>query len=339
MQPPKAFTLAAHGAKMPAIGFGTMELPPRPAELVAHAIKCGYRLIDTARKYGTEERVGEGIRASGIARDELWVTTKVTELDAREADFLRSAETSLKALALDHVDLLLVHWPQPKVPFAETLGALAKAKRSGLTRHIGVSNFTLAMLEEAVHVCPEPLVTNQIEYHAYLPQDRMIAALRRHGMILTAYCPVARGKLLDDPVVGEIAKAHGKTHAQICLRGNPTTNGAAVPRALEEVHIAEKPRRVDSRSTTKRCGGFPRCAAVISVSPIRPSGRPSGTWSPSRSRASIGRRLVNDCHSIVATLCRGPFLRMKYQAVFVGRTDNRIADRNAPTYDGFNRGS
>ena len=83
MQPPKAFTLAAHGAKMPAIGFGTMELPQRPAELVAHAIKCGYRLIDTARKYGTEERVGEGIRASGIARDELWVTTKVTELDAR----------------------------------------------------------------------------------------------------------------------------------------------------------------------------------------------------------------------------------------------------------------
>ncbi|MBI5909481.1 MAG: aldo/keto reductase [Betaproteobacteria bacterium] len=225
---------------MPVIGFGTMELPQRPAELVAYAIKCGYRLIDTARKYGTEERVGEGIRASGIARDELWVTTKVTELDAREADFLRSAETSLKALGLDYVDLLLVHWPQPKVPFAETLGALAKAKRSGLTRHIGVSNFTLAMLEEAVHVCPEPLVTNQIEYHAYLPQDRMIAALRRHGMILTAYCPVARGKLLDDPIVGEIAKAHGKTHAQICLRWliqQPMV--AAVPRALEEAHIVE----------------------------------------------------------------------------------------------------
>ena len=240
MQSTKAFILTAHGAKMPAIGFGTMELPQRPAELVAYAIKCGYRLIDTARKYGTEERVGEGIRASGIARDELWVTTKVTELDAREADFLRSAETSLKALGLDHVDLLLVHWPQPKVPFAETLGALAKAKRSGLTRHIGVSNFTLAMLEEAVHVCPEPLITNQIEYHAYLPQDRMIAALRRHGMILTAYCPVARGKLLDDATVGEIAKTHGKTRAQICLRWliqQPMV--AAVPRALEEVHIAE----------------------------------------------------------------------------------------------------
>jgi 2,5-diketo-D-gluconate reductase B len=240
MQSPKAFTLAAHGAKMPAIGFGTMELPHRPAELVAAAIAAGYRHIDTARKYGTEERVGEGIRASGIARNELFITTKVTEENAREADFLRSAETSLKALGLDHVDLLLVHWPQPKVPFAETLGALAKAKRSGLTRHVGVSNFTLAMLEEAVRVCPEPLVTNQIEYHAYLPQDRMLAALRRHGMILTAYCPVARGKLLDDPVVGEIANARGKTHAQICLRWliqQPMV--AAVPRALEKAHIAE----------------------------------------------------------------------------------------------------
>ncbi|MFZ0401530.1 MAG: aldo/keto reductase, partial [Pseudolabrys sp.] len=202
MQSPKAFMLAAHGAKMPAIGFGTMELPHRPAELVAAAIAAGYRHIDTARKYGTEERVGEGIRASGIARNELFVTTKVTEENAREADFLRSAETSLKALGLNYVDLLLIHWPQPKVPFTETLGALAKAKRSGLTRHVGVSNFTLAMLEEAVHVCPEPLVTNQIEYHAYLPQDRMLGALKRHGMILTAYCQVARGKLLDDPTIG-----------------------------------------------------------------------------------------------------------------------------------------
>jgi 2,5-diketo-D-gluconate reductase B len=240
MQSPKAFTLAAHGAKMPAIGFGTMELPHRPAELVAAAIAAGYRHIDMARKYGTEEHVGEGIRASGIARSELFVTTKVTEENAREADFLRSAETSLKALGLDYVDLLLIHWPQPKVPLTETLGALAKAKRGGLTRHVGVSNFTLAMLEEAVHVCPEPLITNQIEYHAYLPQDRMLAALHRHRMILTAYCPVARGKLLDDPVIGEIAKTRGKTHAQICLRWliqQPMV--AAVPRALEEAHIVE----------------------------------------------------------------------------------------------------
>src|SRR6185312_4014556 len=240
MQSAKAFTLNAHGAQMPAIGYGTMEFSGRAPELIAAAIASGYRHIDTARKYGTEQFVGEGIRASGIGRGELWVTTKVTELDAREADFMRSVETSLKTLALDYVDLLLVHWPQPKVPFAETLGALAKAKRQGLARNIGVSNFTFAMLDEAVHACPEPLVTNQLEYHCYLPQDRMLAALKRHGMILTAYCPVARGKLLDDPVVGEIAKAHGKTPAQICLRWLIQQPGvAAVPRALEERHIAD----------------------------------------------------------------------------------------------------
>lgn len=240
MQNAKAFTLPAHGAAMPAIGFGTMELPHRPAELVAAALACGYRHIDTARKYGTEQFVGEGIRASGIPRAELFVTTKVTEENAREADFMRSVETSLKTLGLDYVDLLLVHWPQPKVPFKETLGALAKAKRLGLTRHVGVSNFTLSMLDEAVRTCPEPLVTNQIEYHAYLPQDKMLAALKRNGMILTAYCPVARGQLLGDPTVGEIARAHGKTPAQICLRWLIQQPGvAAVPRALEEQHIAE----------------------------------------------------------------------------------------------------
>jgi len=240
LQPPKAFTLAAHGAEMPAIGFGTMEFPARAAELVAAAIACGYRAIDTARKYGTEEEVGKGIRASSIARGELWVTTKVTELNAREADFLNSAETSLKALGLDYVDLLLIHWPQPKVPFAETLGALAKAKRRGLTRHIGVSNFTLAMLEEAWRVCPEPLITNQIEYHCYLPQDRMLAALKRYGMILTAYCPLARGKLVDEPIAAEIGKAHRKSAAQVCLRWliqQPMV--AAVPRALTEAQITE----------------------------------------------------------------------------------------------------
>jgi 2,5-diketo-D-gluconate reductase B len=240
LQPPKSPTLSAHGVVMPAIGFGTMEFPARAAELTAAAIAGGYRLIDTARKYGTEEQVGEGIRASGIKRSELWVTTKVTELDAREADFLNSAETSLKALQLDYVDLLLIHWPQPKVPFSETLGALAKAKRAGLTRHIGVSNFTLAMLDEAWRVCPEPLVTNQIEYHCYLPQDRMLAALKRYGMILTAYCPLARGQLIDEPVAAEIGKAHGKSAAQVCLRWlmqQPMV--AAVPRALTEAEIAE----------------------------------------------------------------------------------------------------
>jgi diketogulonate reductase-like aldo/keto reductase len=273
MQDAKAFTLTAHGATIPVVGFGTMELPERPAELVAAAIACGYRHIDTARKYGTEEHVGEGIRASGVPRADLFVTTKVTEENAREADFMRSIETSLRTLALDYVDLLLIHWPQPKVPFSETLGALAKAKRQGMARHIGVSNFTLAMLEEAVQTCPEPLVTNQIEYHAYLPQERMLAALRRHGMILTAYCPVARGKLLDDPLIVEIARAYGRSPAQICLRWLiQQPDVAAVPRALTEAHIAEDIDIFDfslDENDTRRVSGLRRRQIRIADPPER----------------------------------------------------------------------
>ena len=242
MQPAKAPTLSANGAVMPAVGYGTMLFPEpdRAAGLVAHAIGCGYRHIDTARKYGSERWVGEGIRASGIAREELFVTTKVTEDDAHEADFARSVDTSLETLGLDYVDLLLIHWPQPRVPLVETLGALARAKRQGLARHIGVSNFTVALLEEAVKLCPEPLVTNQIEYHAYIRQDKLLAACARHGLLVTCHVPLARGKLLDDPVIGEIAAAHGRSSAQIALRWlvqQPQV--AIVPRALEIKEIED----------------------------------------------------------------------------------------------------
>jgi diketogulonate reductase-like aldo/keto reductase len=242
MQPAKAPTISAHGAAMPVVGYGTMLFPEpeRAVDLIVHAIESGYRHIDTARKYGSEHWVGGGIRTSGVPRDELWVTTKVTEEDATADDFARSVETSLTTLGLDYVDLLLIHWPQPKVPLEETLGALAKAKREGLTRHIGVSNFTVALLDEAVSKCPEPLFANQIEYHAYLRQDKVLAACDRLGMIVTCYAPVARGRLLDDPVLNEIGASHDKSAAQIALRWlvqQPQV--AVVPRALEFEEIEE----------------------------------------------------------------------------------------------------
>jgi 2,5-diketo-D-gluconate reductase B len=233
-------TISAHGMTMPVLGFGTLELGEQAAALVAEAIRVGYRHIDTARKYGSEEGVGEGIRASGMARDKLFVTTKVTEDNARAADFMRSVETSLEAMGLDYVDLLLIHWPSRTVPLAETIGALVEAKRKGHARHIGVSNFTLALLDEAVRLSPEPLVVNQLEFHAYLNQDKALAACKRYGMILTGYSPVARGELLKDPLIGEIARAKGKTPAQVALRWaiqHPQV--AVVPRAFTFEHVAE----------------------------------------------------------------------------------------------------
>ena len=231
-------------------------------------------------------------------------------------------ETSLKALGLDYVDLLLIHWPQPKVPFTETLGALAKAKRSGMTLHIGVSNFTLAMLDKAVRVCPEPLVTNQIEYHAYLPQDRMIGALKTYGMILTAYCPVARGKLLDDPVIGEIAKARGKTHAQICLRWlvqQPMV--AAVPRALEEPHIVENLDVFDFSLTNKE---MQRTSAYKKEHSHRGSPERAPKWDIEtgpdiQTTAFLGR----SCCNVTASFRPSAALKC-------------VADQNSSTYDMFN---
>ncbi len=242
MSLPTVPNISAHGADIPAIGYGTMLFPePESAVgLVVHALETGYRHIDTARKYGSEQWVGEGIRASGLAREDIWVTTKVTEEDARADDFARSVETSLETLGLDYVDLLLIHWPQPRVPLEETLGALAKAKRDGLARNIGVSNFTISLLDEAMAKCPEPIVTNQIEYHAYIRQDRLIAACRKHGMLVTCHVPLARGAVLENPVIREISAAHGRTPAQVALRWLvQQSDVGVVPRALEFSEIEE----------------------------------------------------------------------------------------------------
>src|SRR5581483_6340378 len=130
----------------------------------------------------------------------------------------RSAKESLVKLRMPYVDLLLLHWPNPHVPLPETLGALARVKQTGLARHIGVSNFTVALIEEAVAACPEPLVCDQVEYHPYLDQTRVREACARNGLAVVAYSPVARGRIKNDPVLTRIGQAHGRTAAQVCLR-------------------------------------------------------------------------------------------------------------------------
>jgi diketogulonate reductase-like aldo/keto reductase len=230
--------LAAHGAEIPAIGFGTSQLAD-PASAVAHALASGFRHLDAARKYGTEEGVGEGIRTAKVPREELFITTKVSHESLRAADFARSVEQSLRALGVSCVDLLLVHWPNPAIPLAETMGALARAKREGLCRHVGVANFNIAMVDEAIRLCPEPLVTLQAEFHPYLDQARVLEALRRRGMILTGYCPLGRGRLISDPVVGEIARKRGKTVAQVALRWSIQQGVVPIPRSSNRARIAD----------------------------------------------------------------------------------------------------
>ena len=232
-------TLSAHGAEIPAIGFGTSSLGDC-GEIVATALKVGYRHIDTAWKYGTEPGVGEGMRVSGVSRSEIFLTTKVSHEFLRADDFARSVDESLKTLGVDFVDLLLVHWPNPEIPLSEPIPALARAKRQGLTRHIGVANFNIAMLDEAIRLCPEPLVNLQAEYHAHLDQTKLTEACRRRGLIFTAYCPLGRGRLLRDPVLAEIAARKGRPLAQIALRWLVQQgNIIPIPRSSNAERMAE----------------------------------------------------------------------------------------------------
>jgi 2,5-diketo-D-gluconate reductase B len=232
-------TLSAHGAEMPGIGFGTSSLG-NCGEIVATALKLGYRHIDTAWKYGTERGVGEGMRASGVPRGEIFLTTKVSHEYLRSDDFARSVDESLRNLGVDFVDLLLVHWPNPEIPLEQPIAALAKAKRQGLARHIGVANFNIALLDEAIRLCPEPLVNLQAEYHPYLDQTRLAQACRRRGIVFTAYCPLGRGRMLRDPVLADIAAHRGRPLAQIALRWLVQQgNIVPIPRSSNPGRMAE----------------------------------------------------------------------------------------------------
>src|SRR3954452_160411 len=230
----------ANGAKIPAIGLGTWELRGRTcARLVEQALRLGYRHIDTAQAYENEREVGEGMRASGVKRDEIFLTTKVWTTHFKPNDLERSAKESLARLRLTEIDLLLLHWPNPQVPLAETLGALARVKQLGLARHIGVSNFTVALIEEAAAACPEPLACDQVEYHPYLDQTKVREACADHGMALVAYSPIAKGRIKNDKVLARIGETHRKTAAQVCLRWLVQQNVSAIPRTSKIERLSE----------------------------------------------------------------------------------------------------
>lgn len=232
--------LTCNGAAIPALGFGTSPMTGAfSADEVLAALRAGYRHIDTAWKYGTERAVGQAIRASGLPRQDIFLTTKVSHEYLRAEDFARSVDESLAALQVDTVDLLMVHWPNPEIPLAETMTALAKAKRQGLARHIGVANFNIALLDQAIRLCPEPLVALQAEYHPYLDQSKLLDAARARGLVYVAYCPLGRGRLFGDKVLAGIAQARGRTVAQVALRWLMQQNVAAIPRSSNPQRIAD----------------------------------------------------------------------------------------------------
>jgi diketogulonate reductase-like aldo/keto reductase len=235
-------SVSANGAEIPALGLGTWTLKGAECtNLVAEALKRGYRHVDTAAAYDNEEAVGAGIRASGVARGDIFLTTKVWHTDLAPRDFRRSAEASVKRLGVDHVDLLLVHWPNPKVPLADTIGAMNDACTAGLTRHIGVSNFPTGLLAEAIRLSEAPLVADQVEYHPYLDQSKVHAACRAAGMAMVSYCPLHRGGglLAEKPIV-DAAKHRGRTPGQIVLRWHVQQERVvAIPRTTKTERLKE----------------------------------------------------------------------------------------------------
>ena len=231
----------AGGAAIPAIGFGTWTLKGEAcAQLVTHALASGYRHIDTAALYDNEEAVGEGLRASDVSRDDIFVTTKVWYTDIADGDLQRSMEASLDRLGLDRVDLALIHWPSKTIPLASSIKALNEVKDRGLASHIGVSNFTVRHVEEAAALSNHPLVCNQVEYHPFLNQDAVKAACRQHDMAVVAYCPLCRGSdLLGCETIAGLAEKYARTPAQIVLRWHVQQGVVCIPRTKTPERVAE----------------------------------------------------------------------------------------------------
>lgn len=232
-------TLTAGDVEIPLLGFGTWQLEPEDARrMVAEALRIGYRHIDTARIYQNEEAVGQGIRDSGVDRDDIFLTTKIWVEDFADGDLQRAAQGSVDRLGFTP-DLLLLHWPKPQPSFEETLGALNDARAKGLTRDIGLSNFPSREFRRAQALSEARLLTNQVEYHPYLKLTPLLETAKDLGSSITAWSPLAQGKIADDAVISEIARAHGKTNGQVTLRWLIQQNVVAIPRTTKESRARE----------------------------------------------------------------------------------------------------
>lgn len=265
--------IAVDGHAIPLLGFGTWNLTPEVARtMVAEALRIGYRHIDTAWIYHNEAAVGDGIRdaieAGHVARDDIWLTTKIWVQHFDREGLLKQAKESAASLGFTP-DLLLLHWPKTEPSFAETLGALNEAQDQGLTRTIGLSNFPSAEFREAQTLSKAKLVTNQVEYHPYLKLSKLKAAAKDLGSSLTAWSPLAQGNIATDPTLIEIGKAHGKSPGQVTLRWLIQQNIIAIPRTSKVSRAEESFDIFDFRLTEEEVDRIHALA--------RPDGR-LGDW-------------------------------------------------------------
>lgn len=266
--------LNAKGAHIPIVGLGTWELRGRDcARLVQQAIRLGYRHIDTAQMYGNERDVGEGVRASGVKREDVFVVTKVSPENLAPGALVRSVKDSVGHLRLGEIDLLLLHWPNKDVPLKDTIEALVGVKRDGLVRQVGVSNYTVALVEQADRLAEHRLVCNQIEMHPFLDQSKVVNACRALDIAVVAYSPIARGNARHDAVLMHIGQLHGKSAAQVSLRYLVQQGIGVIPRTSRVERLSENIDIFDFELTETE------------MAQIRALARPDGrivdwSWSP-----------------------------------------------------------
>ncbi|SDW13091.1 Aldo/keto reductase [Haloarcula vallismortis] len=233
--------IQVQGTSVPALGLGTWQLTgPSCTETVKSALEMGYRHIDTAQAYDNERQVGLGIEAATVDREDVFLTTKLDGSNRDERSVRRSTRESLNKLGTDYLDLLLIHWPNTPwmASLSETLGAMNDLVEEGLVRHIGVSNFSPSLLDRARTMSSAPIFTDQVQYHPYWDQRKLLDYCRIHDVLLTAYSPLARGGVLDDPALVQIGNRYGKSSAQVALRWLVQQEGvAAIPKASSRKHL------------------------------------------------------------------------------------------------------
>jgi len=237
---------------MPGIGFGTLgNVGDAGSALVEAALAEGYRHIDTSRYYGNEEAVGRALERSSVPRGDIWLTTKLLHPKTPPMpDIGAELDKSLRLLRTDYVDLLLIHWPNPEVSLERSLEAFAALRQQGKARAIGVSNFTTALLRQALEIVGG-LATNQVEYHPYLDQRAVLALMRERGLVLTAHSPLARGAILEDAVLQDMARRRQLSVAQVALRWLVQQDRVvAIPGALNVEQLRENLKVLDVRLDT-----------------------------------------------------------------------------------------
>jgi diketogulonate reductase-like aldo/keto reductase len=240
-QTPDGGYATVRGVDVPKVGFGTARMTGEECrEAVENALDLGYRHLDTAQMYDNEDAVGAALAASDVDRSEIFLTTKLNRGNLTREDALRSFEESLDRLGTDYVDLLLIHAPSDSVPVEETLGAMNDLQDEGSVEHVGVSNFSVEQLREAIRTSETSILTNQVKYHPYHPQDDLLNVCVEEDVLLTAYSPLAKGKVSDDETLAEIGDRYGKTAGQVALRWLvQQENVVTIPKAADRDHRRE----------------------------------------------------------------------------------------------------